>query len=361
MATRTRTKAAEPAKTRSRVKVEGSPAGDPSYFASGNEKESLSFVSSGCCVLDEALGGGWPLGRISNIVGDKSAGKTLLAMEHCANFALRYEAGDSWIRYAESEAAFDQPYAQALGIPVDRIEFNKEGELLETVEQVYDDVERCLKDYKGAEAGLYIIDSLDALSDAAELGREFDEGSFGGTKPKQIGKMFRLIVRRLEEANVHLAVISQIRDKLNVTFGDTKTRSGGRALDFYATHIVWLAEIKKLTRTVDKVERITGIHIEANVKKNKVGLPFRRARYPVLFGYGIDDLTAGVEWMIDNNREDLLRERFDMSKAGYKAKVARIRDAGGAEARELRAALTATIREEWVKIETSFLPKSRKY
>jgi recombination protein RecA len=155
-------------------------------------------------------------------------------------------------------------------------------------------------------------------------------------------------------------IISQIRDKLNVTFGETKTRSGGRALDFYASQIVWLAEIGKIKRVIDKIERVVGIDVRARVKKNKVGLPFREADYPILFGYGIDDLMADVAWLIEVGREELIKP-LGMSKTGYKTRLNHLRDKGGQEVQDLRAALAKIVHEEWATIETGFLPKSTKY
>jgi recombination protein RecA len=340
-----------------------------SYFSSGADKGNLKFISSGCMVMDEALGGGYALGRVVNIVGDRSSGKTLKAMEICAQFFRKYPKG--LMRYAESEAAFDREYAGALGIPVDRIIFNEDSKylaskkdgagMMETVEDWYEDALSFLALVrKSKQPGLYILDSLDALSDEAEQKRDFDEGSYGGTKPKQIGKLFRTTVGTIEELEVLFVIVSQIRDKLNVTFGETKTRSGGRALDFYSTHIVWLAEVKKLEQTKDGIKRIIGVQVEANVKKNKVGLPFRRAQYPILFGYGIDDLTAGLEWLIQNNGEAYLKE-LGFSKDGYKVRVASLRNKGGQDAKELRLKLTSVIRQHWAKIENTFLPRSKKY
>lgn len=339
---------------RRRIVLKGALA--PSYFASGDTKEQLEFFSSGCGLIDEALGGGWVLGRVSNVVGDKSTGKTLLAMESCANFALAFP--DGAIRYAESEEAFDPPYAEALGIPMNRIELNKDAPL-NTVEDWYKDLVRWLDENKNI-PGLYIIDSLDALSDAAEMERGFDEGSFGGNKPKQIGKLFRMCIDRLANERKHLMVISQLRDKLGVTFGETKTRSGGKALDYYATHIMWLAELGKLKREVNSVERVIGLKVQAYVKKNKVGLPFRKADYAVLFGYGVDDLESMAAWLFEVKRDDLMKD-LGFSKSGYKIRLANIRNKGGPEAQEVRKGLRALVRQEWAKIETDFLPQSRKY
>lgn len=329
----------------------------PSYFASGSSKTNIAWSSSGCCVFDEALGGGYALGRVVNIVGDKSSGKTLLAMEACANFARDYSNG--WIRYAETEAAFDPEYAGALGIPMDRIMLNPSGAPMRTVEAVYADMVDSMDKFKGR-PGVYIVDSLDAITDEAEEKRDFDEGSYGGTKPKQIGKLFRLLVERFHAQQVLVIIISQLRDKLNVTFGETKTRSGGRALDFYATHIVWLAELSKEKKTIAKNERIIGVNVQAYVKKNKVGLAFRKVDYPILYGYGIDDLTAGIEWLIENHCEVVLDE-LDVSKSGYKVKITALRNRGGVAVAEYRAKVNAVVRREWQRIETGFLPKAKKY
>lgn len=354
-----------------------------SYFASGSDKDNIDFTSTGCCLFDEALGGGPALGRVMNIVGDKSSGKTLIAMEIMAQTFLRYPT--AWARYAEAEAAWDGDYAAALGIPINKIILNKKDTRIETVEDWYEDLVHCLDTNKGP--GVYILDSLDSISDENEMEGEFNKASYGGTKPKAIGQLFRRLVGRLEEQNVLLVVISQLRDKLNVTFGETKTRSGGRALDFYSTHIVWLAEIEKLKRTFLGQERVTGIMVEANVKKNKVGMAFRRARYPVLFGYGIDDMMSSASWLVEIGQDKKLhafgmkkgaaaraKTRAD-AKAGavevedaktanlrpYKDYIEEVRNEGGARASALRAELTKLVRAEWLRIETELLPRARKY
>lgn len=340
-----------------RTKLNGHPGGASSYFTSG--KEGIEFVSSGSAVMNEALGGGWALGRVSNVVGDRSAGKTLLAIEGIASFHAKYLDGHS--RYAEAEAAFDQNYAEALGMPIDKVEFNRGGVAMRTIEELHKDIERVMKENKGRPI-FYVIDSLDSLSDEAEQERDIDEkNTYGTQKAKKLGEMFRRLVQDIEEARMHLMVVSQLRDKIGVTFGETKTRSGGKALDYYASHIVWLREKGKLKRTIAGVERVTGIDVEASVRKNKVGLPFRKASYPILFGYGIDDLTANVEWLLEVGKEERLSKELDISKAGYKARLLKLRDRGGDEVREFRETVTRIVQEEWRAIDTAFLPKSRKY
>lgn len=329
-----------------------------SYFANVAEKSDHKFVKAGAAVFDAALGGGWVLGRIANIVGDKSSGKTLLAIEACANFHAAYSKGK--IRYAESESAFDEKYAEALGMPIEAVDFANDIEL-RTVEDWYNDMVKFLDAReKDKKPGLYILDSFDALSDDAEMSREIDKGSFGANKAKKSGELFRKLVGRIEKLDVLVIIVSQLRDKINVTFGETKTRSGGKALDFYASHIVWLAETGKIKKTMAGVERVIGVNVKARVKKNKVGLPFRECSYPIIFGYGVDDLTANVEWLLEVGSEELLKE-VGMSKAGYKVRINNLRDKGGEVVREVREKLVEIVVKEWQRIETGFLPRSRKY
>jgi RecA/RadA recombinase len=111
---------------------------------------------------------------------------------------------------------------------------------------------------------------------------------------------------------------------------------------------------------VNGIERIVGVEVQAYVKKNKVGLPFRKADYSVLYGYGVDDLMAMAEWAYEVKRDELMKD-LGFSKNGYKIRIANIRNKGGQEARDMREALRKLLRQEWAKIETDFLPQSRKY
>ena len=293
------------------------------YFSS--PKKNYQFISTGCTVLDCVLGGGWALGHIANIVGDKSTGKTLLAMEAIANFFLAYDNG--WVRYVQAEgAAFDEDYANALGIPMDRVEIKNE---IDTVEAVFDD----LSSLHSKTPGLYIIDSLDALSDEAEMGRGIRDGSFGAAKAKKLSELFRRLVRKLGKQNVCVIVVSQVRDSIGVTFGEKHSRSGGKALDFYCSQILWLAHIKTLKRTITKVERPIGVTVRARCKKNKIGLPFRQCDFNIRFGYGIDDIPASTEFL------------SSVGKAAPKTPEA----------------LREAVIREWYVVEKRFLPEKRKY
>lgn len=260
-----------------------------SYF--GKPKKDIQFFSTGCKTLDLALGGGWVESRIINIVGDKSTSKTSLAIEASANFTIKYPKG--MIRYRECESAFDMQYAAALGMPTEKIDFGSDP--LDTVEDLFEDLQKVIAKARTPE--LYIVDSLDALSDRAELERDMDKGSYGAQKAKNLSQMFRRLVRALNRSKVTLIIVSQVRSKIGISFGRDTTRSGGRALDFYATHVLFLARLGSIVKTANGMKRPIGIRVKAKVDKNKVGLPFREAEFVVRFGYGIDDEEACLAYL----------------------------------------------------------------
>lgn len=255
-------------------------------------KEEVNFIRSGSHMLDLALGGGWVRGRIANIVGDRAAGKTLVAIEAFANFGKDEPKGK--MHYLESEAAFDKGYAKALGMPAERIKFG-DGHPLETVERFYDMLEGIIE--KAKEPTLVCLDSLDALSDEKELEREITDGSYGAAKAKLMSEVFRRCVARMEARDVTLLIVSQVRDKIGVSFGDKTSRSGGRALDFYATHILKLAHLGRMAKTITGRNSVYGTHVKAQVAKNKISLPFREATFDIRFGYGIDDPQSCIDFL----------------------------------------------------------------
>ena len=314
-------------------------------------EDTVKFFSSGSVLLDLVLGGGWARDRVCNIVGDRSAGKTLLAIEACANFVRLPDVNKNRIAYRESEFAFDTSYARAIGFPNSIEPFQD----VETVEQLEADLTGWV-DHCNDEPNLYVLDSLDALSDDAEMERKIGEASYGATKAKRMSELFRKINKRLGPGHTTLMVISQLRDKLNVRFGETKIRSGGKALDFYCSQIVWLAEVGKLKQTVKGVERVTGVEIEARTKKNKVGLPFRSAKIQIQFGYGIDDETSMLAWLKTNKAAP---------DAWVKATIGALDNArfhgDRAAVKQIHKEACNAVLERWSEIEQALEPTMRKY
>jgi len=256
------------------------------------------------------------------------------------------------VRYAEAEAAFDVGYGQTMGFPVGLEPVNG----IETVEQWYDDVHSFVQSVDNRYPSLYILDSLDALSDAAEMEREIDKGSYGASKARKLSEMFRRTVKSLERSNTTLMIVSQIRDKMNVSFGETKTRSGGRALDFYASIILWLAEIEKVKRTVLGADRVVGIWVKALTKKNKCYAAFRQADIAIMFGYGMHDGQTLLDWL----KTHKVMEPTAFAEA--EKKLAAIMKQGDRQTlRAMEEELAAAVITRWNAIDEQLQPRMRKY
>lgn len=326
------------------------PKANGNYFTS--PKTNHQFISSGCTLLNQALGGGWPLGRVSNIIGDKSTSKTALATEAVTNFRRQYPKGKAAFR--DTEAAYDEAYARQMGLP-DGVDFG--GERLSTVEEFHDDLLDFIGTCKGHQ-GIYVLDSLDALSDAAEMERAIgDTNTYGTQKAKKLSELFRKINSKVEASNVHLMIISQVRDNIGAMMGEKHKRSGGRALDFYASQVVWLAHLGRLDKQIKGVKRPYGIEVRAKVTKNKVGLPFRQVDFEFWFGYGIEDLVTSVLWLKEVKRlKDIKLNESDVK--GYLSAIPEMSDAE--YQKELSLVLPAA-QQVWSEIDTSFLPKRVKY
>src|SRR5208282_2941110 len=257
------------------------------------------FFSSGSTLLDLVLGGGWAMRRIFNIIGDRSVGKTWIAIEAFANFSRTFS--NPRMRYAESEAALNESFADRVGLPPN---VTRPDELLNTVEEFRDDLDDFIK---GGGPGLYVLDSLDALSDDAEMKKfedRSDAGSYGTGKAKGMSALFRLLARDIKKQNCCLGIISQVRENIGVTFGEQYGRSGGKALDFYASHTLWLHNAGKEDKTFEGDSRVTGIKVIAKCKKNKIGLPFRDCAFSIMFDYGIDSELSCLDWLVQQKKMD---------------------------------------------------------
>ena len=278
----------------------------------------MQFINSGSTLLNLALTGdirnGWPLGRISNIVGDKSSGKTLLAIEAACNFIALPPAGlKPKVYYLESEAAFDKEYAAALGLPVDHVELSRP----KTIEDVFESFNIIFEGAKDDEAVLIVLDSLDAVSSRAEQNRDIDDGSYSMDKQKKLGELFRRMVIEIEKHNAHFLIISQIRENIGaMPFQPKYRRSGGRSLDFYATQVVWLSQVAKLTKSSSEFPY--GIECEFYVTKNKVSLPLRKVKVPLIFGSGFDDVGSLVKYLaVKSPNKSLDKVVIDKSAGGF--------------------------------------------
>jgi protein RecA len=315
---------------------------DPRFFPTGSMMLD--------CVLAGSHGpGGWGTGRIINVVGDKSTGKTLLAVEACANFT-QFVAPEH-VRYVECESAFDEEYGEVIGMPA----AIKPVDTIRTAEEFLTDLDNfCREQMRYKTPCLYVLDSLDALSDDAELKRKLGDGTYGMGKAKMLSEGFRRIVSTIAAAKCTVIIISQIRDKINVSFGETKTRAGGKALDFYASQVVWLAEIGKIKRQALGVERVTGLNVRIRNRKNKLGPAHREAEQVMLFGYGIDDEESMLKWLVSTKvlgKADAWRAEVEA------ARIANDRT----RMKELNYELRKLVWQRWSQVEEKLAPVGRKY
>lgn len=299
---------------------------------------------SGSTLLDLVNGGGWPIGRTVNLCGDKSTGKTQLAIEAVVNFRAKFPGAPC--RYIDAESAFDKPYARVLGFPGDVTPARD----VTTMEEFGADVIEFTKDLPDGGQALYMLDSLDALADDAELEREFGAASYGGAKAKLMSQFFRDYTAIFARKGVTLFIVSQLRDKLGVVYGRKECRSGGRALDFAASQIVWLTHVKRLHKTRDGIERPVGVIVQAKNEKNKVGTPFQDCKYPIMFRFGVDDVVSMLDWIVEAKRT----KQFGQSIDACKKLAAESLKMNGAEWRKLRLRLRKFVRPEWKKVDDLF-------
>lgn len=262
----------------------------------------MEFLPTGSNVLDKTIGGGIPVGKIINVIGDKSTGKTLIASEIIAQSLKTY--GDRIVyKYDDVEAGFSFNTQEMYGF--DLIPEDEEDKISDSIEEFDCRFDEYLSNLVDDQILIYILDSLDGLTcdterkrnqarrEAMRKGNKFDKGTYGQDKQKFFSNFFREKKQQIKQKNAILIVISQIRDKIGVTFGRKWTRTGGRALDFYAAQIMVLAEAEKY----EMRNKPIGICSKIKAEKVKVGRPFQTCFIDILFDYGIDNVSSNIKYL----------------------------------------------------------------
>uniref|UniRef100_A0A6M3IMW0 Putative RecA n=1 Tax=viral metagenome TaxID=1070528 RepID=A0A6M3IMW0_9ZZZZ len=273
------------------------------------------YVPTGATLLNLALSdrtdGGFLAGKIINIIGDSSSGKTFLSFSLLGEVSLLSMFGGHRLIYDDAESANEFDLVRLFGQNIaERIEppaRNEDGEPVNsrTIQDFQANVLSCLK----RSPCVYVLDSLDALTsdeemrhaekqDKARAKGEKGPGTYGMEKAKHASILLRLIASEVKKTKSLVVIISQTRDNIDPMSFQRKTRAGGKALTFYASYEIWTAVERKIHVKVGEKSRTIGVVCKAKISKNKATGKVREVSFPIYYDYGVDDIGSCVDFLV---------------------------------------------------------------
>jgi recombination protein RecA len=258
------------------------------YFLDGSDTtptDIKEFISTGSSTLDLAISnrpdGGIAVGRITEINGLESSGKSLLG----AHILAETQKKDGIAVYIDTETSVSQQFMEVIGIDLNKMLYLH----LETVEEIFEAIEEIVTQVRESDKDrcvTILVDSLAAASTKVEMEADYDKDGWATSKAIIISKAMRKITQMIGKHNVALVFTNQLRQKLGVMFGDPWTTSGGKALPFHASTRI---RLKNLGQIKDTKKNTIGMKCRAQIVKNRLGPPLRHADYSMYFDRGIDN------------------------------------------------------------------------